>query len=164
MFCSFFLQKSCVFMFFGKHNYHDIPFRHCIVHDRMMVICTSLWNFYLHILLFFLSKIWSFCTHFCSLILSNFWGFSWFLRYFVNEGLWNMQSLQSIWGVENHVFLQLLAHTYTKNHDFVNEIMIFYHAFSDNFRSFAYLHNSWTVRAVFSQTGCFVFEEIRIFS
>ena len=112
-FVHFFLQKSCVFMFFEKHNYHDFPFRHCIVHDRVMVICASLWKFYLNVFSFFLPKMWSFCTHFCSLILSNFWGFSWFLRYFVNEGLWNIQSLQSLWGVENHVFCNFW-HIYTR--------------------------------------------------
>ena len=46
-FVHFFLQKSCVFMFFGKHNYHDFPFRHCIVHDRMMVICTIFYENYI---------------------------------------------------------------------------------------------------------------------
>ena len=66
-------------------------------------------------------------------------------------------------GCRKPCFLQLLAHIYTKNYEMLNEIMIFYHDISDNFRSFAYLHNSWTVRAVFSQTGCFVFEKICIF-
>ena len=102
-----FVFKNHVFScFLENNNYHDFPFRHCIVHDRMMVISTIFCENYIWMFLAFCLKMWSFCTHFCSLILSIFWDFSWFLRYFVNEGLWNMQSLQSTWGVENH-FLQL---------------------------------------------------------
>ena len=62
MFCSFFLQKSCVFMFFGKHNYHDFPFRHCIVHGRVMAICASLWIFYLNISWFFVENVIILCA------------------------------------------------------------------------------------------------------
>ena len=70
---------------------------------------------------------WSFCTHFYSLILSIFLGFSWFLRYFVNECLWNMQSLQSIWDVENHVFCNFW-HIYTRKiMKMLTKIMTFYH-------------------------------------
>ena len=40
----FFFKNHVFSCFSGKHNYHDFPFRHCIVHDRVMVICISLWN------------------------------------------------------------------------------------------------------------------------
>ena len=43
MFCSFFFFKNHVFSCFSENNnYNDFPFRHCIVHDRMMIVCTSL--------------------------------------------------------------------------------------------------------------------------
>ena len=96
--------------------------------------------------------------------MSNFWGFSWFFMIFCKGRSVEHAEFVIHLGCRKPCFLQLLAHIYTKNHENVNEIMTFYHDFSDNFRSFAYLHNSWTVRAVFSQTGCFVFEEICIFS
>ena len=67
------------------------------------------------------------------LFLTIFWWFSWFLRYFVNESLWNMQSkcqsLQSIWGVENLVF-------YNFWHIFTRKNMIF---LTKIFRQFSYL-------------------------
>ena len=50
--------KNHVFSCFSENNnYHDFPFRHCIVHDRMMVICASLWKFYLNIFLFFVENV-----------------------------------------------------------------------------------------------------------
>ena len=67
------------------------------------------------------------------LFLTIFWWFSWFLRYFVNESLWNMQSLQSIWGVENLVFFNFWYIFTRKIMIFLTKIMTFYHDFLDNF-------------------------------
>ena len=49
-----FFFKNHVFSCFSEYNnYHDFPFRHCIVHGRMMVICTSFWKLYLTCFLVF---------------------------------------------------------------------------------------------------------------
>ena len=75
-FVNFFFKNHVFSCFSEKHNYHDFPFRHCIVHDRVMVICASLWNFYLNIFLFFCRK----CDHFVRTFVHLF---CYFLRFFM---------------------------------------------------------------------------------
>ena len=91
-----------------------------------------LWKLFPNVLAFFSQNLNILYTLF-SLFLAIFWCFSWFLRYLVNESLWNMQSLQSIWGVENLVFYNFW-HIFTRKiMTFFAKIMTFYHDFSDNF-------------------------------
>ena len=56
-FVHFFFKNHVFSCFSENNNYHDFPFRHCIVHDRMMVICTSLWKLYLNVSLFFVENV-----------------------------------------------------------------------------------------------------------
>ena len=101
---------------------------------------------------FYLSKMWSFCTHFFVHLFCLFFKvFHDFLQYFCKRRSVEHAEFAIHLGCRNLCFCSFW-HIYIRKIKLLTKFMTFYHAFSDNFRSFAYLHNCWTVRAVFSQT------------